>query len=253
MERLIRRLGPLAVLGQRLIRGGRLHEFRKLPRRLAILLRSLSHRSAGRRYSAYFESGIDLAQLIQPEWLPSEETGFDPRARLEELYPGDLQGMEPVAALCRADQQFWLLDTYLEKSDKGAMAHSLEVRVPFLDNKVVEFAKELPDHLRIRGRQGKWLLKEAFKDLVPERVFTRMKRGFSVPLAHWFRHDLRDYFAEQLLAPGALAEEYLQKETVRRYFHEHQKGLHDRSLILWYCLIFEIWLRLVKEGFQKPA
>ncbi len=80
-----------------------------------------------------------------------------------------------------------------------------------------------------------------------------MKRGFSVPLAHWFRNDLKDYFADRALSPGALSHEYLQKDTVRRYFDEHQKGLRDRSLILWYCLVFEVWLRLVKEGFRRPA
>ncbi len=253
VERLIRRFGPFSSLAQRLIQTTGLQEMRNLPRRVAILLRSLSHRSAGRRYSAYFESGIDLTELIRPEWLPSADSLFDPRDRLEELYPDDLGGVESVAALCRADQQFWLLDTYLEKSDKGAMAHSLEVRVPFLDNEVVEFANGLPDHFRIRGRQGKWLLKEAFKDLVPERVFTRMKRGFAVPLSHWLRGDLKDYFADQVLSPTSQSREFLQEVTVKRYFTEHQKGVHDRSQILWYCLIFEVWLRLTKNGFKKPV
>lgn len=248
VERLIRRLGPFSALAQKLVRATGVQRWEKLPRRLAILLRSLSHRTAGRRYSAYFESGINLTELILPEW----HTAFDPRLRLEELYPDELDGAEPVAALCHADQQFWLVDTYLEKSDKGSMAHSLEVRVPFLDNEVVEFANSLPDHFRIRGRQGKWLLKQAFQEMLPERVFGRMKRGFAVPLAHWLRKELKVYFAERVLSNDARSKDYLETAVIHRYFDEHQKQIYDRSLILWYVLLFEVWLRLVENRFQTP-
>ena len=197
VERLIRKLGPLSLLAQDLVRTTAAFQLKKMPRRLAILLRSLSYKTAGRRYSAYFESGIDLDALIRPEW----RSDFDPRRRLEELYPDELNGIEPVSALCWADQRFWLVDTYMEKSDKGSMANSLEVRVPFLDNEVVDLANTLPDRFRLRGRQGKWLLKRAFSDLLPEQVFVRRKRGFGVPVSGWLRHELRDFFADTVISP----------------------------------------------------
>jgi asparagine synthase (glutamine-hydrolysing) len=246
-ERLMRKTGPgltplrffASVLGS---------VPNRLPRRLAILFRSLSAATSAERYSAYFENGISAVDLIQPRW----QCLGDPRSTLRQLYPEQLD-TEPVAALCLADQQFWMVDTYLEKSDKGSMAHSLEIRVPFLDNRMVEFANSLPDHFRIWKGQRKWLLRAAFADVLPAWVFTRFKRGFGVPVNQWFRKELRDYFAERVLGPKALISEYLRQPVLQSLHDQHCRGERDWSLVLWQALLFELWLSQVANGFHRPV
>jgi asparagine synthase (glutamine-hydrolysing) len=245
VESWLRYSGPLLRLATVASKGLKLPQ-RRLPRRLAILCRSISYSSAAERYSAYFEGGMPAADLIRPEW----QWNGDPRSDLRELYPESLD-IPPVAAMCVADQRFWLVDTYLEKSDKGSMAHSLEIRVPFLDNRLLEFANSLPDRLRIRGSQRKWLLRAAFADLLPEWVFTRFKRGFGVPLSDWLRNELKPLFVDTVLAPKALSSSYLQQPKLEQLFTQHCRSERDYSVILWQVLAFELWLRHVAAGFGR--
>lgn len=224
-----------------------LHRARRIPRRLQILLRVLSHPTPADRYSAYFESGANPTDLILPPWRSAR----DSRATLRALFDENLAS-SPVAAMCLADQRFWLPDTYLEKSDKGSMAHSLELRVPFLDNEVIELANSLPDRMRVRRNVGKWLLRQAFRDLVPPGTFERFKRGFSVPLESWFRGELGRYFADRVLRPSARCAEYLDLKVLDRLHSEHAQGAFDRSNVLWQALLFEVWLETVAEGFRGP-
>jgi asparagine synthase (glutamine-hydrolysing) len=149
--------------------------------------------------------------------------------------------------LCLADQEFWLVDTYLEKSDKGSMAHSLELRVPFLDNEVVEFANSLPDRLRVRRGVGKWLLRQAFRDHVPPGTFDRFKRGFSVPLAEWLRTELKDYFQEQVLGAQSRSVQFLLPQTLARLHLEHCRQEFNHEGVLWQVLVFETWLRRMER------
>lgn len=247
VEQWFRRFAVPAALLSAAFRWANLQRVPYLPRRLQIVLRSMSQRSAGARYSAYFESGVNLLELIRPEWRST----IDLRETLELLYP-DTLGCPPIAALCLADQQWWLPDTYLEKSDKGSMAQSLELRVPFLDNEVVEFANSLPDRLRVRGRSGKWLLKEAFRNQVPPGVFGRFKRGFAVPLSQWFRGELADYFEGRVLSASSRSALYLDVATLNRLHAEHRRGECDHANVLWQALIFEIWLGHLHRCFTAP-
>jgi asparagine synthase (glutamine-hydrolysing) len=247
VEACLRRIEPLLRHVRGLLRAAD-GSIRRLPRRLSILLRGLRATNPARRYSAYFESGTALDELLQSEW----NSNFEPIGKLMELYPEELT-TSPVAALCLADQRFWLPDTYLEKSDKGSMAFSLEVRVPFLDNDVVEFANSLPDCLRVRWNKGKWLLREAFGDRLPKKVFKGFKRGFAVPISEWFRKDLGDYFAERVLSGTAMSRRYLHQACLFQLYRQHCRRDRDYSLALWQALVFEIWLRQVEKGFRGPA
>jgi len=246
-EKVIRGLGALGPKLCGLIRATRLNRVGWLPRRLQIVLRAMARGGAPARYSSYLESEIPVESILKPEW--QGRVGIHPVIR--EGYPDELDE-GPVSHLCLVDQQFWLPGTYLEKSDKGGMAHSLEVRVPYLDNEVVEFANTLPDDQRIRGRSRKWLLKRAFEDLLPAEVFSRFKRGFGVPVGRWLRNELREYFQDQVLSSGAYINRYLQMPRVEACFRDHLSGAHDNTGILWRCLLLEIWLRHLERGFQKP-
>jgi len=247
-EKVIRGLGAFGRGLCRTLYSARLDRVAWTPRRFQVLLRAMARESAAARYSSYLESEVSIKTILKPEW--QRKIGVD--ASIEKGYPDELDS-GVVSRLCLIDQQFWLPGAYLEKSDKGGMAHSLEIRVPFLDNEVVEFANTLPDDQRIRGSSRKWLLKEAFGDLVPPEVFTRFKRGFDVPISHWLRNELREYYADCVLSPQARINRYLQMPNLEACFRDHLRHARDYSGLLWRCLVLEIWLRHFERRFEKPG
>lgn len=247
-EQTVQRLGVATAGVSAVVRAAKLDSFGGVPRRVQVVLRALAHQDSASRYSSYFRSEIPLAALLKPEWRRT----ISVHPRIQDGYRERLP-RETVGQLCLVDQQFWLPSAYLEKSDKGAMAHALELRVPYLDNEVVELANSLPDRQRIRGRRRKWLLWKAFHDLLPAEVFQRFKRGFGVPVAHWLRSELRDYYLSTVLSPEARLREYLELGIVERCFRDHASRRYDYSQLLWKCLVLETWLRHFERGFQPPA
>jgi asparagine synthase (glutamine-hydrolysing) len=248
LEQAIRTLGMFGVAAAALVRAAHLDRAAWLPRRGQILLRAMAKRGASARYSSYLESEVSIEDILKPAW----HTTMPVQASIRDSYPDDLRtGI--VGHLCLADQQFWLPGTYLEKSDKGGMAHGLEIRVPFLDNEVVEFANTLPDNQRIRGRSRKWLLKEAFRDWLPGEVFGRFKRGFGVPVGRWLRTELRDYYVDHVLSPRSRVRQFLQMPAVEGCFRDHGRGARDYSGLLWKTLVLEIWLRHCERRFQRTV
>src|SRR3954452_17099132 len=105
----------------------------------------------------------------------------------------------------------------------GCMAHGLEVRSPFLDTELLQFAARLAPRLKLRGLSLKRVLKRAMRDLVPAEILSRPKRGFGVPLDRWFRDDLATY-TQSMLGPGARVRGHLQGEALDRLLHEHRSG-----------------------------
>jgi asparagine synthase (glutamine-hydrolysing) len=155
--------------------------------------------------------------------------------------------LSPLARMCLVDQENNLPNVYLEKSDKGSMTRSLEVRVPFLDNDVVEFANSLEDRYRVRGFQGKWILKKAYENYLPKSVLYGTKRGFSVPTAAWFRGPLYEYFHDKVLVSTACSSGCLDQNVLRKYLDDHKTGRVDYSQILWRCMTLELWWRGVDK------
>ena len=121
------------------------------------------------------------------------------------------------------------------------MAHSLELRSPLLDHEVLEFAATLPLRLKVRGLTQKYLLKSAMNDLLPKPVLTRRKMGFGVPLATWFRRELRDLSHDVLLSSRAMQRGYFRPAVVRRYLDEHNAGVAHHHFRLWNLLMLELW------------
>jgi asparagine synthase (glutamine-hydrolysing) len=147
----------------------------------------------------------------------------------------------PDEVPAEADVSTYLPDDILCKVDTASMAASLEVRCPFLDREVAEFAAALPWRFKQTGHQRKRLLLAAAADLIPPEIRQRRKAGFGVPLAAWFRGGWQAPLREVLLDPGAARAGYFRPPVVERLIREHTAGLADHSYPLWTLLIFELW------------
>jgi len=131
----------------------------------------------------------------------------------------------------------------LTKVDIASMAHSLEVRSPFLDHKVVEFAVAMPVGLKMRGLNGKYILKKAFADLLPAEILKRPKMGFGVPISRWFRTELAGFIRRILLDDRTVSRGIFRREAVDTLVGEHTNGIFDHGYRIWSLLMLELWFR----------
>ena len=153
----------------------------------------------------------------------------------------ETEGWPVLSRLMRVDQKTYLPDAMLTKVDRASMAVSLEVRVPLLDHRVVEFTSKIPDSLKYRGGKGKYLLRRLLARYVPESLFERPKMGFGVPIEDWFRCELKEMLLDYL-SPERLKREGLFDETlVERRIREHLSGQANHQYRLWALLIWEMW------------
>jgi asparagine synthase (glutamine-hydrolysing) len=160
-------------------------------------------------------------------------------SRLPDGLPVDLGFMEHMQA---RDMLTYLPDDILTKVDRASMAVALEVRVPFLDHRLVEKSWTLPADAKLSGGTGKWLLREILYRYVPRALLERPKMGFGVPIDRWLRGPLKDW-AAALLDPATLRSQgYLRSEPITRAWNEHQSGRRNHQYALWTVLMFQSWL-----------
>ena len=138
------------------------------------------------------------------------------------------------------DQKTYMLEL-LMKQDQMSMASSIESRVPFLDHTFVEFAMRMPDHMKIRGKVQKYVLKEAVSELLPASIIHRPKMGFPTPLRQWLRQPAAAPLLDSLLDRDGLIASCLDMDSVRALIGEHRSGLHDGTDRLWNLLNLQIW------------
>lgn len=154
----------------------------------------------------------------------------------------------PLSRLLRFNFSEYLPCDLLVKTDRCSMAHGLEVRSPFLDTALIEWAFRLPDSLKIREGKGKWILRRAFRDLLPEPILNRPKMGFGVPLGAWFRNQWTAPLKELLLPSEAGIRRYLDGRKIDELVQSHLNGSRDNGQALWLFLTFEIWLRQQRQA-----
>ena len=177
-------------------------------------------------------------QLFTPEVLASTDAEVYAQARqfAEECDSDDL-----VTRMQSVDTRLYLAEDILTKVDRASMAVSLEVRAPFLDPRVAEFAASLPCNYKLRGQKTKYILKKAVRDLLPRFVTTRGKKGFGVPVAEWLKEKLRP-LARDLLSPERVRRAgVFNASYIERLQDEHERGVANHRKLLWTLLMFELW------------
>jgi asparagine synthase (glutamine-hydrolysing) len=137
------------------------------------------------------------------------------------------------------DTKEYLPECLLTKEDRASMAVSLEVRVPFLDHTFVEFAARIPPELKLRGLDKKHILKKAFSDILPHEILYRRKMGFGVPLAHYFRDELRDFARAEVFAEPTF--DYYDQDFLMKLWQKHQRRSADYSRLFWSIMMFNLW------------
>jgi asparagine synthase (glutamine-hydrolysing) len=139
------------------------------------------------------------------------------------------------------DRSSYLPDDLNVKMDRATMAHGLEARAPFLDQELVRFATSLPSEWLFHHGQGKYILKAALADLLSREILLRKKRGFQVPLARWFRAELRPVFVERCLSELSPISRICRIQEMKRYLQENDTGA-DHGNRLWMLLVLASWL-----------
>ena len=152
-------------------------------------------------------------------------------------------GRDLVTRASTADILSYLPCDLCTKVDIASMAHGLEVRQPLLDHRVVEFAASLPVHLKFRGKRGKLILQDAFGALIPKSIFTRKKMGFGIPIASWFRDELKPMVHDTLLSEDARITPFFRRESVAELVRANENSEQNHGYRLWNLLILEKWLR----------
>lgn len=152
-----------------------------------------------------------------------------------------------MSQLMLVDLTTYLPGDILTKVDRASMATSLEARVPLLDHELVEFAVALPTRHKIRDGQGKWLLREAVRGLLPPAVLEKPKQGFAAPVASWFRGRLRGGF-QAVRADDSGLGEFIDWAAAERLYAEHLSGRRDHGSRLWRLFVLAEWLRALEDG-----
>lgn len=145
-----------------------------------------------------------------------------------------------VQNLFYTDMQVILKDTFLEKVDKSTMQNGIEVRVPFLDNDLVDYMISIPAHYKVKNGKQKYLLKKAMEGTVPNEILYGKKHGFGVPYGFWLTKDLKDYFIAQINTESS--KHFFNQEEVIKLFNNHIKNKGNNGFILWKTLILAIWI-----------
>jgi asparagine synthase (glutamine-hydrolysing) len=220
-------------------------------RKLQVVARSARFRGEAERLAAWFAglAGAERARLLSPELRGHEPVA----AAAFEQALAVTRARRPLDRMLDVDRRLWLPDDLLMKMDKMSMAASVEARVPLLDHPLVEWAARLPARLKVRGTEGKVLLRRLARRWAPPEVVDRPKVGFTVPLAPWFRGPLRGLLTDTLLSRTALARGYYDERVLRGYVADHVEGRRDRSRELWTLLTLELWHGAFVDRVPEPA
>lgn len=153
----------------------------------------------------------------------------------------DVRACDPLDQAMYVDMKTWLVDDILVKVDRASMAHSLEVRAPFLDHRVVEFAASLPVSFKLRGFEKKYLLKKMMHPALPKSILYQKKKGFNAPLSLWFKNELESYGYD--ITTSRFLEPFLDLDSIKGLWNDHRTQKKDNGFKLFGVLAFSLWLQ----------
>lgn len=195
--------------------------------------------------------GVSLKPFQREMKLLTEDfvrSSVDPLQNMREVLQA-APGESDLDRVLYLDSKSYLPGDILTKVDRMSMANSLEARVPILDHVFLEWVTALPSEWKLRGRTQKYILRKLAERVgVPKEVLDRPKRGFSLPLVHWMRHELKDLIVSTLTEPRTLQRGYFNPKGVRRMLDEHFRGRRDHSARIWRLLMLELWQRNFLEA-----
>jgi asparagine synthase (glutamine-hydrolysing) len=192
-----------------------------------------------------FMNRRDKEELYAPE-LRACLNGNIPERVLAGYFAKSVRA-EPLAQQQYVDVKTYLVEDILTKVDRMSMAVSLETRVPLLDYRIVEFALNIPDELKLHRGQTKRILKQAMSQRLPDAILNKPKQGFSIPLKHWLRGPLKPMMMDLLSSATVKQRGYFKPETVTKWIYEHLERRANHSHRLWALMVFELWHRQVLE------
>lgn len=229
---------------ERMMPGGRMRQ--KLMRTFLVLSPELE--------SIYFDNFAVFPAPMQQHMFTRETMdrihSIDPYVELRRLLERT-KDLSLLDGLLYADIKTYLHEL-LMKQDQMSMATSLESRVPFLDHKLVEFTARMPETMKLRGGTTKYVLRESMKGVLPEKILSRSKMGFPVPIGSWFRGPFKSVIDEYVLSERALSRGIFAPDFVRKIVALHQAG-EDHAERLWSLLNFEMWLRRFFDTEELPS
>jgi asparagine synthase (glutamine-hydrolysing) len=231
------RRGIMAV-GSRLPEGGGISSPVNRARRLAGTL-GLDGAARYARYQSYFDAA-QRRGLYTPAFAEAAGNSAD---EVIAARWAAASGATVIDKMLEVDVATYLPDDLISKIDIATMAHALEARSPFLDHQLMEMAATIPAGLKVRGREKKWILREALRGWLPDDILDRPKQGFSVPLSSWLRTDLREWSREVLLDRTTRDRGYFDPDAVQGLLDRHAAGNDGDAKRIWALLMHELWHR----------
>ena len=205
---------------------------------------------------AYFHTvsilSDEMRSRLYSNTLKAELSGYN-AVEVFHRHAGRSATDDPLGLVQYLDLKTYLVGDINTKVDRASMAHSLEVREPLMDHPLVEWLATLPSHFKLRGGQGKHLLKKAMERHLPVEVLYRKKMGFAVPLARWFRGPLKRRMRESLLGPRLADTGWFNARYLEHLVAQHDSGARDYSSPIWTQLMFDAYLRHALEGREAAA
>ena len=254
VEEAVRRRLPLSV--RRALFGPLGKLYPKLDWAPRVLRGKATFQALARDTVAAYQHGVSICsdefrhQLFSPRFRNSLQ-GYS-SSEVFRSAVADKTFADPVALIQYLDYKTYLPGDILTKVDRASMAHSLEVRTPFLDYEFVEWAARLPSGVKLTGGEGKHILKQALRPLLPHEVLFRSKMGFAVPLDVWFRGSLRQHITDVVAGPRLADSGIFDPEFLNRIVQDHQSGRRDFSAPLWSLLMFDGFLQ-AQDGTQRAV
>jgi len=159
-----------------------------------------------------------------------------------------VSNINPLSKLQYIDMNTYLPGDILVKVDRMSMAHSIEVRVPFLDQELVNFVNSIDPYFKVNCLERKYILKKLAKSLLPSEIIKKRKQGFAIPLKYWFKDDLNNYMKDILFDPKSQNRGYFNQNYLKKIISNHERGRKDHSTILWHLMVLELWHRNYYDG-----